>query len=161
MKKLLFVAFSATLLFSCNKETSIEYTVNGTIDSVEDGEQVFIEIPNETGGITAIDTTLIKDGKFEFIGKTDEIQIAYIQIGTLQWKIPFVLENEKITVTAYKDSLQASKSGGSYNNEELTKFNTNFDKISKKIGKFQEENMGSMQEAYQNNDTETIERLEG
>lgn len=160
MKKLLFVALSATLLFSCKDGKTDGYSLNGTIDSVEDGEQVFIEIPSEAGGITAIDTAVVKNGKFEFIGKTDEIKIAYIQIGKLQWKIPFVLENEKITVTAYKDSLQASKAGGSYNNEELTKFNANFDKINKRIEKFREENMGLMQEAQQNNDTETLERLD-
>ena len=160
MKKLLFVALSATLLFSCKDGKTDGYSLNGTIDSLEDGEQVFIEIPSEAGGITAIDTAVVKNGKFEFIGKTDEIKIAYIQIGKLQWKIPFVLENEKITVTAYKDSLQASKAGGSYNNEELTKFNANFDKINKRIEKFREENMGLMQEAQQNNDTETLERLD-
>ena len=158
MKKLFFVALTATFLFSCGKKSD-GYSVNGTIDSVEDGEQVFIEIPNEEGGIVAIDTAVVKSGKFEFLGKTDEIKIAYIQIGALQWKIPFILENEKITVTAYKDSLQASKTGGSYNNDELTKFNTNFEVLQKKLGQFQQENMTAMMEAQQNNDTETLDKL--
>lgn len=160
MKKLLFVALSATFLFSCSDGKIDGYSVKGTIDAIEDGEQVFIEVPSEMGGVVAIDTAVVKNGTFEFVGKAEEIKLAYIQIGTLQWKIPFVLENEKITVTAYKDSLQASKAGGSYNNEELTKFNANFDKISAKIDKFNKENMAEITTARQNNDTEALEKLE-
>ncbi len=160
MKKLLFVALSATFLFSCSDGKIDGYSVKGTIDAVEDGEQVFIEVPSEMGGVVAIDTAVVKNGTFEFVGKAEEIKLAYIQIGTLQWKVPFVLENEKITVTAYKDSLQTSKAGGSYNNEELTKFNANFDKISAKIDKFNKENMAEITTARQNNDTEALEKLE-
>ncbi len=156
MKKLLFVALSATLLFSCNKGSHDGYTINGTIDSVDDGEQVFIQLSNEMGEVTTVDSTKVQDGKFEFIGKTNELAFAYIQIGTLPWKIPFVLENEKITVTAYKDSLQASKTGGSYNNEELAKFNSTFERLQKKIGKFHQDNSLAMHKARESNDTAAL-----
>jgi len=160
MKKIFFVALSATLLFSCNKETTTDgYTVSGTIDSVADGEQVFIERANELGEVTAIDTAFVKNGKFEFNGKAEEIEFAYIQIGSLPWKIPFVLENGNIQITAYKDSLQASTTAGSYNNEELTKFNTTFEKLQKKLGKFQQENTKAIEEARQSNDTATINKI--
>lgn len=159
MKKLLFIVLSATVLFSCNKGSNNGYTVSGTIDSVEDGEQVFIQLSNEIGEVTAIDSTSVKNGKFEFIGKTNELAFAYIQIGTLPWKIPFVLENEKITVTAYKDSLQASKTGGSYNNEELAKFNSTFERLQKKIGKFHQDNSETMHNARQSNDTAALNKF--
>ncbi len=159
MKKLLFVALSATLLFSCNKTLTDGYTVSGTIDSVEDGEQVFIQLSNEIGEVVNIDTTMVQSGKFEFTGKANETEFAYIQIGSLPWKIPFVLENEKITITAYKDSLQASKTGGSYNNEELAKFNSNFERLQKKLGQFQQDNSNAMEQARQTNDTVTVNRF--
>ena len=133
MKKLLLVAISTAFLFSCNKETNTDgYQVSGTIDSVEDGAKVFIETPDNQGGVISLDTAFVKNGKFEFKGKAKEIEIAYLQIQDLQGKIPFVLENQKITITAYKDSLQASKIGGSYNNDELTKFNKEFENFQKK-----------------------------
>jgi len=159
MKKLLFVALSATLLFSCNKRLTDGYTVSGSIDSIEDGEQVFIQLSNEIGEVIAIDTTLVQNGKFEFTGKANEIEFAYIQIGSLPWKIPFVLENEKITITAYKDSLQASKTGGSYNNEELAKFNSTFEGLQKKLGQFQQNNSRAMEQARQANDTVAINKF--
>ncbi|SRR5690554_427094 len=159
MKKILFVALFATFLTSCNQEVTDGYTVTGTIDSVSDGEQVFIELANELGEVTAIDTAAVKDGQFKFSGKANEIEFAYLQIGTLQWKIPFVLENKDIVITAYKDSLHASTVSGTYNNEELTKFNDNFEKLQKKIGNFQNENMKIMQDARQANDTALINKL--
>lgn len=160
MKKLLLVAISTAFLFSCNKETNTDgYHVSGTIDSMEDGVKVFIETPDNQGGVTTVDTAFVKNGKFEFKGKAKEIEIAYLQIEDLQGKIPFVLENQKITITAYKDSLQASKIGGSYNNDELTKFNKEFENFQKKINKFQTVNSDAFMAAQQANDTETMTKI--
>lgn len=160
MKKLLLVAISTAFLFSCNKETNTDgYQVSGTIDSVEDGAKVFIETPDNQGGVISLDTAFVKNGKFEFKGKAKEIEIAYLQIQDLQGKIPFVLENQKITITAYKDSLQASKIGGSYNNDELTKFNKEFENFQKKVAKFQAENSDAFMAAQQANDTDTMTNI--
>lgn len=160
MKKLLLVAISTAFLFSCNKETNTDgYQVSGTIDSVEDGAKVFIETPDNQGGVISLDTAFVKNGKFEFKGKAKEIEIAYLQIQDLQGKIPFVLENQKITITAYKDSLQASKIGGSYNNDELTKFNKEFENFQKKVAKFQAENSDAFMAAQQANDTDTMTKI--
>lgn len=160
MKKLLLVAISTAFLFSCNKETHTDgYQVSGTIDSIEDGIKVFIETPNDQGGVITLDTAFVKNGKFEFNGKAKQIEIAYLQIEDLQGKIPFVLENQKITITAYKDSLQASKIGGSYNNDELTKFNKEFENFQKKVAKFQAENSDALMAAQQANDTEAMTKI--
>lgn len=160
MKKLLLVAISTAFLFSCNKETHTDgYQVSGTIDSIEDGIKVFIETPNDQGGVITLDTAFVKNGKFEFKGKAKEIEIAYLQIEDLQGKIPFVLENQKITITAYKDSLQASKIGGSYNNDELTKFNKEFENFQKKVAKFQAENSDALMAAQKANDTDTMTKI--
>lgn len=160
MKKLLLVVISTAFLFSCNKETHTDgYQVSGTIDSIEDGVKVFIETPNDQGGVITLDTAFVKNGKFEFNGKAKQIEIAYLQIEDLQGKIPFVLENQKITITAYKDSLQASKIGGSYNNDELTKFNKEFENFQKKVAKFQAERSDAFMAAQQVNDTEAMTKI--
>ena len=57
--------FSALILISCNK-----FKVEGTAKGVKDGTKVFLEGSGEMGPI-AMDTVEIKEGKFEFEGKSD------------------------------------------------------------------------------------------
>jgi len=159
MKKLVFVAIvSTTFLFSCNEKNS-GYTINGTIESIEDGEKVYIEIPNEEGMPSAIDTAIVENGKFKFIGKAEQIEMAYLQIGSLQGKIRFILENATINITAYKDSLDVSKVEGSYQTDELTKFNKGFEVVQNKAQQYQMDNMQAYQKAAEEDDTETINRI--
>jgi len=159
MKKLLFVALSTTLLFSCQEKNS-GYTIDGTIDSIEDGEKVYIELQDETGGLSPIDTAVVENGKFKFIGKTEQIEMAYLQISSLQGKIPFIIENQKIVITAYKDSIAASKIEGSYQTDELSKFNKDFKTLQDKAQQFQMDNMVAYQKASQEEDMETIQRIQ-
>jgi len=159
MKNLLFVAIvSTTFLFSCNEKIS-SYTINGTIEAVEDGEKVYIELQNEEGMLSAIDTAIIENGKFKFVGKAEQIEMAYIQIGSLQGKIRFILENTNINITAYKDSLDVSKIEGSYQTDELNKFNKGFETFQNKAQEYQMNNMFAYQKAAEEDDTETINRI--
>jgi len=159
MKKLLFVVLSTTLLFSCQEKNS-GYTIDGTIDSIEDGEKVYIELQDETGGLTTIDTAVVENGKFKFIGKAEQIEMAFLQIGSLQGKVTFILENQKITITAYKDSLQSSEIKGSYQTDELTKFNKDFKTLQDKAQQFEMNNMVAYQKASEEEDMETIQRIQ-
>jgi len=159
MKKLVFVAIvSTTFLFSCNEKIS-SYTINGTIDAVEDGEKVYIELQNEEGMLAAIDTAIVENGKFKFIGKAEQIEMAYIQFGSLHGKIRFILENADIKITAYKDSLDVSKIEGSYQTDELTKFNKGFETVQNKAQQYQMDNMEAYQKAAEEDDSETINRI--
>ncbi len=151
MKKLLLLSVAAMLMFSCNKTTN-GYQITGTIDQVEDGEKALLEITSEQG-TTIIDSTIVKNGTFEFNGQTDEIQVGYIQIGDVRAKIPLVLENEKITIKAYKDSIQASEQGGSYNNKEFYKTNQYFFAQSKKIKQFEQDNIEELRAIMLERDT--------
>src|SRR5690554_6810094 len=151
MKKLLLLSVAAILMFSCNKTTS-GYQITGIIDQVEDGEKAVLEITSEQG-TTIIYSTIVKNGTFEFNGQTDEIQVGYIQIGEVLAKIPFVLENEKITLKAYKDSIQASVQGGSYNNKEFYKTNQHFFTQSKKIQQFEQDNIEDLRAIMIERDT--------
>lgn len=162
MKKMLMITVAAVFLFSCNKETD-GYLINGTIDNIEDGEKAILEIVAEQGGFSVIDSTTVKNGIFKFNGKTDEIQIGYIQIGEINMKIPFVLENEKITVTAYKDSIHASKVTGSYNNGEFVRFSKEFEllqkEIQQKMQQFEIDNMEAIAAARENNNQAALREL--
>src|SRR5690606_36902479 len=119
MKKIIWVALIATFLLSCNNKPD-GYIVEGTVKNLSDGTEIFIEVQDANQqGIVSIDTAVVKDGKFKFEGKIDEIQLAYLGLGNTIGNIPFVLENDKILITAFTDSIQKSTVGGSYNNKEL------------------------------------------
>lgn len=158
MKKLIMVASVATLLFSCNKQQD-GYHITGTIDGVEDGKKVLIQKQNEVGMVFVLDSAFVKNGKFEFEGVSDDISIVTFQFEEIPGFVPFVLENEKINAVIYKDSLNASKITGSYNNDELNRYNKEVKGLYEALQKFEMENSQAYTDAKEANDTETMDRL--
>lgn len=163
MKKILLIATVSILLFSCKKVGDGEFLITGTIKGMKTG-LIFLqkEAPNGMG-IVNIDTVKIVDDKFEFKGKADEPAITVLEIQNVHGKIPFILEQGEITIEVNKDSLYASKTSGTYDNEELYKFNKETLKLRTKYNKsvidFQNKNMAKMKEAQTNKDTATISAL--
>ena len=159
MKKIILLAAVAVGLYSCNKLGEGEYEITGSVNGMKTG-LVYLEKQSPMGmGSTAIDTVKIVDGKFEIKGKTTEPEIHFIQIDKVAGKVPFILEGGEITVTVDKDSLFKSKLGGTYSNEEFTKFNQESYKIQKKVIDFKNKNTAAMTEAQQKNDTVTMNRI--
>eukprot|EP00759_Apiculatamorpha_spiralis_P010886 PhF_6_TR17972/c0_g1_i1/m.26886 len=159
MKKIILLAAVAVGLYSCNKLGEGEYEITGTVNGMKTG-LVYLEKQSPMGmGATAIDTVKIVDGKFEIKGKTGEPEIHFIQVDKVPGKVPFILEGGEITVTVDKDSLFKSKLGGTYSNEEFTKFNNESYRIQKKVIDFKAKNTAAMTEAQQKNDTATMNRI--
>src|SRR5690606_26549021 len=98
-------------------------------------------------------------GKFEFEGIAEDIEIVTFQIDQIQGFVPFVLEKEKMNAVIYKDSLNASKVTGSYNNDELIRYNKEVQGLYDAIQKFEMENSQAYTDAKAANDTETMDRL--
>lgn len=159
MKKFLLLISAATALVSCNKAGDNEYIVTGTIKGIENGKTVTLEVQNEMGQLTPVDTVKIQDGKFTFEGNAKEPKIYLIQVEKVEGKIPFILENGDISMVINKDSLNNTKITGTYNNEELTSFKENGMKIQKKMMKFQTDNMAKMNQAQQTQDTVVMNSL--
>ena len=163
MKKIILLVAVAGVLFSCKNLGEGEYEITGTVKGMKTG-LVFLEKQSPMGmGPQAIDTVKIVDGKFEIKGKTNEPEIHFLQIDKVNGKVPFILEGGEIQVTVDKDSLFKSKLGGTYSNEEFSKFNEESNKIQKglqkKVMAFQTKNMAIMTEAQQKNDTVTMNKL--
>src|SRR5690606_33860416 len=158
MKKLSMVACVATLFFACEKQQD-GYQITGTIDGIEDGKKIIIQKQNEVGMTFALDSTFVKNGQFTFEGKSDDIEIVTFHIEEVQGFVPFILENEKINAVIYKDSLNASKISGSYNNDQLIKYNDEVKVLYDDIEKFEMENTQAYSQAKEANDTETMDRL--
>ena len=156
MKKIILLLSAVVLLTSCTKD---KYTISGTAAGFENGKTVIMETQNETGGMTAIDTVKIENGKFEIKGKALEPIFHTLQIEGTQEKIPFILENGDITIVVNKDTLQKSKVSGTYNNDEYVTFNKEISKVQKKLMDFQTKNMKAMNAAQQAKDTVVINGL--
>ena len=157
MRKILLVFSAVAILTSCNK--SDKYVVTGTVDGIENGKNVILEIQDETGQLKPVDTVKIENGKFTFTGAATEPAMHLIQIGELQGKVAFILENGDIDMKVNKDSLNNTKITGTYNNDQLTEFKADGMKIQKRMMKFQTDNMAVMNAAQQSNDTVAMNKL--
>ena len=159
MKKLVLIALSAFAV-SCNGIIGNGYKISGEIKGMPDGTMVFLEKQGETAasGIIGVDTTVVKEGKFEFEGKAEEPlmhRVRFDQIGGFM----MILEKGNIDVKALKDSLGMAKVTGTYNNDELQKYNKNLLAIQKKMMAFENQNIKIFEEAQAKKDTATIEKL--
>lgn len=155
MKKIVLAAL-AGILFSCN---SNGYKISGEIKGVADGTKVFLEKRELSLGVTHIDTAKVENGKFTFEGKTDEPEVHGIRFENVKGGFPVILEDGDIDITVNKDSLSKTKISGTYNNDELMKYNAEINKIQKKLDAFQGNNLATMKAAQQKKDTATINRL--
>jgi peroxiredoxin len=163
MKKVLLLATMTLALYSCNKVADGEYLITGKVKGMKTG-MVFLQKEGPDGmSLVNIDTVKIVDEKFEIKGKFDEPAISMIEIQKVNGKVPFILEHGEITLEVDKDSIFKSKIGGTYSNDEFSKFNEESAKIRKRIQKsimdFQMKNMTAMNDARKNNDTVTINSL--
>ncbi len=155
MKKILITLIAATFLVSCKKE---DYTISGDIKNHKGADYVYIEVQNGDKP-KVIDSVKIKDGKFEFKGKADSLDIAFIKIPAIQCIFPFVLENGSIDIKINKDSIFAPKISGTENNDDLQKFNDDIFKLNKELNDFGSKNQQAFIEASTKKDQATIQRL--
>ena len=97
--KQIVLLFSAIILISCNK-----FKVEGTAKGIKDGTKVFLEGAGEMGPV-AMDTVVIKEGKFQFEGKSELPEIGIISIDGVidpQYQskkaLPFIIESGTIVI---------------------------------------------------------------
>lgn len=155
MKKLALLALTG-ILFSCN---SNGYKISGEIKGLADGTKVFLEKQDSLKGVVTIDTVKIKDGSFTFEGKVSEPEIHNVRFDQIQGGFVIVLEEGTIKAEINKDSIAKAKISGTFNNDELQKYNAEMSKIQKKMMAFQAKNMTAIQEAQQKQDTVTLNEL--
>lgn len=162
MKKILLVALFAITLLACSSKN--EYKIVGTADGL-DGKEVVLEQQDTLGGFTKLQTTKVKNGKFEFKGKFDkkskaELGFAFISLGELQGKAILILEGgADIKIKVRKDTLGFSEAGGSVSNIHFIKFNKAIKPIQNKIKLFKIKNEQVIKEAEIKNDTATRNKL--
>ncbi|GGZ51476.1 redoxin domain-containing protein [Mesonia mobilis] len=119
MKKLFVIALAAFAV-ACqdNNKESNEPTFKGSISNVEDSTAIYLSQLGNTGQPQAIDTVMVKDGKFEIdLPKVDFETLNILTLEGGRGNVVFINENEPITATVYKDSLRSSKVEGGKSNQ--------------------------------------------
>jgi peroxiredoxin/ElaB/YqjD/DUF883 family membrane-anchored ribosome-binding protein len=139
VKKVFLIACIVSMLLfaSCKNGQSAGdgYTIETTINGIPDGVRAFLKIPNEKGVPQPKDTAIVQNGKFIFTGNVEYPQLGFIYVNGAQGNINLLLENAKVTVEAYKDSLTASKVSGGKHNQEYVNFIEDSKKLAKKVQK--------------------------
>lgn len=153
MKKIFVILAAVFSLISCQKE-STEYIINAKIQGVPNGKKVSLKSVIDNN-VVLIDTTIVKNGTFSFTGSIDSADIHVIMIQGIPSRLPFILENKKIDILMYKDSLGLSKIDGSEPNYVAQKY-------MKQLSKFRKRNdsiMIDFNKARRTNDTQVIDEL--
>lgn len=131
MKKLvLFAAAGVMALAACQEKAG--YTIKGTADGAADGDTVYLQ--NRTAdGFVALDSTVVKNGSFEFKGTPDSIaELRYVTYMKGDNHMAAMLFVEPGTVTVSM-SPEVSHVAGTVNNDALQGFMDEFQKINEEM----------------------------
>ncbi|MCW3789188.1 TlpA disulfide reductase family protein [Plebeiibacterium sediminum] len=150
MKQLLLVALLAISFVACQQK---QYTIEGTIEGVEDGQAVLSKIEN--GRPVSIDTTQIVQGKFTFTGSEEVPQVYLVFIDDMKTPIMLFGENGNINITvADKDKIADAEVTGSTTNDVFNTF------VKELPGRETlDELQADFQKAMMSNDKDTMEAL--
>lgn len=159
MKKVFIILVISIGLLSFKSIITNDYIITGTINGIENGTSITLERQDETKGIIIIDSTKVQDGKFSFKGTALEPSIHFLQVKNITGKVVFILEEGKINLLVYKDSIPKSKIGGTKNNDYLYNFNLSAQKIQRNMLNFQSANMQKITDAQAKHDTLVINNL--
>ena len=159
MKKVFIIIVISIGLFSFKSIITNDYIITGTLNGIENGTSITLERQDETNGIIIVDSTKVQDGKFSFKGTALEPSIHFLQVKNITGKVVFILEEGKIDLLVYKDSIPKSKIGGTKNNEYLYNFNLSAQKIQRNMLYFQSLNMQKITDAQAKHDTLVINSL--
>ncbi|WP_430612293.1 redoxin domain-containing protein [Flavobacterium sp. JP2137] len=161
MKKIFSLVGALALMASCNNAPTDSFTISGDVKGIEDGTKVYLKKQTDMD-VVSIDSTEVKNGKFEIKGKAGETEISFIAFGKDgNLGLPFILENGNIKVEFNKDDIENAKATGTKNNDYFVTFNKEAGVLQKKVMDFQQQNQMLIMEAQQNNNEQVLDSLYG
>lgn len=136
MKSKFYVVLSAILMLTaaCSQKSENAYTITGTAEGTQDGDTVFICEMQGFFNMIPTDTTIIKDGKFEFTGECEGAALRWlmpIHAGEPTTMAQFILEKGDIKAELIKGEGESKIEGGP--NSKL------YDEFEKQCGKIGEQ----------------------
>lgn len=154
MRKIAALLALSTILFSCEADKG--YFLSGNISDVADGTTIYVSEIDNNNRPEKIDSTTIKDGKFEIdLKDIEKSDMALLEIDGIGGNVLYIAENQKIAFEIYKDSLRASKIEGGKENKALKEYLDHLKAMNQKIGELRME----MRTAMQSQDTAKLNDL--
>lgn len=150
---LLLILFSSCHSKSDKKQDS-NFTLKVKITDVADGTKIWLKKQESNTTIT-IDSTIAKNGTFEFNGYSNTPTMYGIFIDSTKGRILSLVESGTITITAEKNGLHNAIITGSKLNDELKKFKDGSEKIVNKINDL----FIQIQKARSENDLDKINEI--
>jgi len=133
--------------------------ISGEAKGLPNGKMIYLKTQNEVGLVLSVDSTKVKDGKFELKGKVKEPSMFALYIKDIQQPVPFIMESGAIEIKVDKDSIWKSKISGTESNDSFQEFNDKTNAINKRLVDYQNKNIQKLMEAQQKKDNITIESL--
>jgi len=123
MKNKIIIFFFIIFIFSCNNilknKPNHKFHITGTTNNITDNTKVFLKI-QENKTIITLDSTLVKNGIFQFEDKIIKPSVFGIYIDSIKSNLGFFIKNDSITIEINKDNLSDSKiTGSKLNNQYL------------------------------------------
>jgi peroxiredoxin len=129
--------FILLTLFSCKKEEPLSgFLIEGQLDNTSNKYHKAKLISFNAAEEVIIDSTTIENGKITFEGFMDSPDIYYIAIDGVPGFMPIMVENERMSVNFYKDSIEKSTITGSKENDLLKIYQKDSDVLKIKNAQF-------------------------
>lgn len=157
MKKIaiLISAFVLTLA-GCQEDKG--YYLTGTIEGVEDGKKVYIsELDGKNRTPKVVDTTTIKDGKFELdMEDQEQPNLSFLRFEGVNGNVVYISENQTINFDVDKDSIRNTQVQGGKENKALYEYLGHLKELNRKMMNLQT----TMRQAMMEKDTSKLKSLQ-
>lgn len=134
MKKFVIYILAIISFVACNDSHSSQFTLDCTITNATQGEPVCLIYPVKREGIwyKQCDTTYIKNGKFCFQGKVEEIVPASLVFANMD-ELNIYIAPSNMELHAERNTIYDYSISGLNIDDEIKEFNTFFAALNKKI----------------------------
>ena len=164
MKKIVLSLLITTVIIACNSKPE-GYELTGDLrGDIENGTQVFLKKIGPNNQPVEVDTAVVENGKFVFVGTQAVPERHLIFIDKLQGYTSIILENGEIAYSAQRDSLGFAEIKGTPQNDFFANYMSRSRDISKKAQSISEDmqaadeatrdalsdEMNELQEEYKN-----------
>ncbi|MDO1500462.1 TlpA disulfide reductase family protein [Winogradskyella maritima] len=134
MKSYLFVLITGLLLASCTeKEPRTDYVINGNAKDVYNGIRVYMSKVGPNGRPVMVDTAIVMNEKFKFTGALSHPELYYLNVASVNGRIPVMLENAEMTFELDKSNILESILLGSEAHSEMLEFNSTIQEHKEKL----------------------------
>jgi len=151
MRKLIALFIGALILVSCGQDST--FTINGTIEGADEG-QVILQYRGD-GEWIPVDSTEIVGGEFTITGSVDQPNMYYLSLVGSRSMMSFFLENSKVTIHTYADSMYTGTVTGSAVQDEFVGYQDGLSEFNDMLTEFNEPYSIAMEA----NDQETIDKI--